>query len=145
VNASPARDRWRVGAALVVVIALGLLSRRFPLPGVFAEYTGDALYTVAAFCALAWLAPTRRSTVLAGAAFGFSGVVECSQLLSWQWLVDLRRSPLGALVLGQGFQWEDFLAYGAGAVGAFLLDGLARRAGRTPIFGRAPGSDRLSR
>ena len=41
------RRPWLL-AALAAVVALGLLSRRHPLPGILAEYTGDALYTVAA-------------------------------------------------------------------------------------------------
>lgn len=112
----------RVAASLAAVIALGLLSRRWPLPGVLAEHTGDALYTVAVFCALAWWAPAARASRLAAAAFLVSAAVECAQLLTWSWLQELRRSTVGALLLGQGFQWADFLAYGIGAAGAWLAD-----------------------
>lgn len=128
-----------------MVIALGLLSRRCPLPGVLAEHAGDALYTVAVFFASAWVAPAARGSVLAVGAFGISAAVECGQLLSWSWLVDLRRSTVGALVLGQGFQWADFLAYGSGALGVWAVDLCAAGRRRLGIFVPAPASRRDSR
>lgn len=120
--APPRRSRWRVVACLALVVAAGLASRRWPLPGVLAEHTGDALYTVAVFFVLAWLAPSWRGLVLATVAFAASAAIECGQLLSFPWLVDLRNSKLGALVLGQGFQWADFLAYAVGAGTAWVVD-----------------------
>ena len=48
--------------------------------------------------------------------------VELSQLLSWPWLQDLRGTRLGALVLGQGFQWADLIAYAIGVSAVTLLD-----------------------
>jgi hypothetical protein len=131
------RSRWCLGACLAAVVGAGLLSRRHPLPGVLAEHTGDALYTVAAFFALAWLAPSVRGPTLAALAFACSAAVECAQLLPWPWLVDLRHSRLGALVLGQGFQWVDFLAYAVGALAAWAFDRgtFGRQQG---IFARAP-------
>ena len=113
--------------ALAVVVAFGLLSRRFPLPGVFAEHAGDALYTVAAFCALALLWPAARGASLAWTALAASAAVEASQLLSWPWLLDLRSTRIGALLLGQGFQAADLFAYACGALGAWCLDGACAR------------------
>jgi len=118
----PARSRPRVLLALAAVVALGLLSRRFPLPGVFAEHTGDALYTVAAFFACALLLPALRPATLATLAFGLSAAVEFAQLLNWPWLQELRGNRWAALVLGQGFQWADLLAYLVGASVAFAVD-----------------------
>ncbi|MCU0862150.1 MAG: DUF2809 domain-containing protein [Planctomycetes bacterium] len=109
------RRRRLVAAALTVVVALGLLSRRFPLPGILAEYTGDALYATAAFGLFALLAPAARTRTLGLAAFGFAAAVEAAQLLDWPWLQTLRSHRLGALLLGQGFQWADLVAYAAGA------------------------------
>lgn len=133
----PPRRRLGALAALGLAIACGLSSRRYPLPGLLAEYTGDALYTVAVFfaCAIVW--PARRTTALAVAAFLLSAAVECSQLLSWPWLVRLRSTGPGALVLGQGFQWADLLAYAVGAATAGAIDALLR-ARRGPRA-RGPG------
>lgn len=117
-----ARSRTKVLLQLVLVIALGLLSRRVPLPGILAEYTGDALYAVAAYFATAFVFPAASRPALVCAAFGFSAAVEFSQLLSWPWLRDLRSTRFGALLLGQGFQRADLVAYAVGSVLAGLGD-----------------------
>lgn len=116
------RDRRRVAVALAVVVAAGLLSRRFPLPGLFAEYTGDALYATAACLLFATCCPRLRTGTLAVAGFAFAAAVEVSQLASWPWLGAVRSTRLGALLLGQGFQFADLAAYAAGAALAVALD-----------------------
>ena len=50
------------------------------------------------------------------AALAFASAVECSQLLAFDWLVSLRHTTLGALVLGQGFLWSDLVCYTAGVM-----------------------------
>jgi hypothetical protein len=48
--------------------------------------------------------------------------VEFSQLLHWPWLMDLRATTLGHLILGTDFHWQDLLAYPAGiGVGVGLM------------------------
>ena len=131
----PARGRLLVVAALATTIALGLASRRWPLPGLLAEHAGDALYTVAVFWSLAVIAPATAGPRLGGLAFLASAAVECAQLLQWPWLVELRRHRLAALVLGQGFQWVDLAAYAVGATLATGLDALLLRVGRRPRSG----------
>lgn len=115
---------------LSAVVALGLLSRRFPLPGLLAEHTGDALYTAAAFLLLAVVFPAAGSASLAFGAFAWSALVEAAQLSTWPWLQDLRSTTAGALLLGQGFQWADLVAYGVGAVAVGAWDSRARSARR---------------
>ena len=121
------RSRMRAFACLLLTVALGLLSRRYPLPGVLAQHTGDALYTVAAFFGGCLLVPAARANRLAAAAFGWSVAVELSQLLPFGWLADLRATRLGALVLGQGFLVADLFAYAIGAAVAWLVDVTIRR------------------
>lgn len=120
----PRTGRSRAGVLLQIglVVALGLLSRRFPLPGILAEHTGDALYAVAAYFATAFVFPAASRPALVCAAFGFSAAVEFSQMLSWPWLRDLRATRPGALLLGQGFQRADLVAYAIGAMLAGLGD-----------------------
>lgn len=116
------RSRLRGLALLLATAGLGLLSRRHPLPGLLAEYTGDALYATAAFFLLAVPFAGARTKTLLGGAFLFAAAVECQQALTWPWLVDLRATRLGALLLGQGFQLADLLAYAAGAILAAAVD-----------------------
>ena len=119
--ATPPR-RSAMLAALAATIAAGLLSRRYPLPGILAEHTGDALYTVAVFFGIRALLPTRPRTVAVICAFGWSSAVECSQLVHPGWLEALRATLPGRLVLGQGFQWIDLAAYAVGAGIAWIID-----------------------
>ena len=124
------RRRVRVLIALAGTIALGLASRRWPLPGFLAEYTGDALYTVALFFGLLLLAPAARGRPVAGAAFLGSALIEFGQRLQWPWLVELRATRFGGLVLGQGFQWADLGAYAVGACLAVAVDAAMRARAR---------------
>jgi hypothetical protein len=116
------RNRLWVAVVLAGTIALGLLSRRYPLPGILAEYTGDALYASAAFVGLALLFAGARSRSLAIGAFVLSAFVEFSQLLSWPWIQDLRSNAFGRMVLGSGFKWPDMVAYSLGAMAAAAVD-----------------------
>ena len=130
-RAPPPRTRVKLAAALGVTVWLGLASRRWPLPGVFAEYTGDALYAVAAYWAIALLRPAWPAAALAAAAWGASAAVEASQLFHPPWLDAIRATRPGALLLGHGFKVEDLAAYAVGAGLAFALDaaGLMRERG----------------
>jgi hypothetical protein len=123
----------------VATVVAGLASRRWPLPGVLAEHTGDALYTVAVYGVVCLVRPAAPSALAALGAFVVSAAVEASQLLAWPWLAAVRATPVGALLLGQGFQVADLAAYAAGATVAWALDVTFRRA--SPVPGPAP--DRL--
>jgi hypothetical protein len=123
-----ARNRGWVALALAGTMALGLLSRRYPMPGILAEYTGDALYAVAVFMALALLFAGARSRSLAVSALVLSALVECAQLIKFPWLNDLRSTSVGRAVLGSGFKWSDMVAYSIGAMVAAVVDfGLRQR------------------
>ena len=122
----PERGRRRSLFALALVVAGGLLSRCGALHAVLSEYFGDALYAAAAFWVAALWMPRASSWALSVAAFAASAAVEGTQLLRWPWLVELRSEGLGALLLGQGFQVADLLAYLLGAASAGLADAVLR-------------------
>lgn len=124
-----ARSRARAWTcvALALTIALGLLSRRYPLPGILAQYTGDALYASAAFVGYALLLVRSPARTLALLAFVSCALVEFAQLLSWPWLMDLRSTAWGRLLLGSGFNWPDMLAYLVGVFAAAMVDRRLRR------------------
>lgn len=121
------RSRLWVGVVLALTIALGLLSRRYPLPGILAEYTGDALYASAAFVGFALLLAGRQTRTLAILAFVSCVLIEFAQLLNCSWIRDLRATTLGRLLLGSGFKWPDMLAYLIGVTVAATVDRMARR------------------
>jgi hypothetical protein len=82
---------------------------------------------VAAYLALATLRPRTTALQLALLAWSCSALVEFAQLLQWSWLVALRHTRVGALLLGQGFVWADLLAYALGATLAWAVDTVIRR------------------
>ena len=124
------RDRWHLAFALALVVALGLVSRSGAtwLPRWFAEHAGDALWTVAVYTVFAWCMPAASAWRLLGLALGVSLAVELSQLVSIGPLDAARRTALGRLLLGQGWQTADLLRYAGGGLLAFALDPATRRA-----------------
>lgn len=107
------------GILLLAIVDLGLLSRRLPI--IPAE-TGDALWAMVVFLAWAILLPGKSSRTLAVLALTSSYLVEFSQLLTWDWLVQFRATTIGHLLLGQGFLVSDLIAYLIGVVLIAILD-----------------------
>jgi len=110
-----------VGSFLLVVV-LGLLSRH-PVVASFVPYAvGDALYAVMIYLGLGlvWpnMLPWRRAVFALLVCVG----IECSQLLDWPWLQQLRANKVARLVLGQGFLWSDLLAYSLGILLVFAIN-----------------------
>lgn len=48
--------------------------------------------------------------------------IEFLQLYQGNWMIELRKTLFGRYVLGQGFLWEDILAYTFGILFIFLLE-----------------------
>lgn len=123
------RNRVVLALALLVVVAVGLASRRYPLfPVALGKYPGDALWALMIFVGLAFLQPRIVLVRLSVAALAICYVVEFAQLIQVPWLNSVRASTLGHLVLGSGFDWLDLCAYAIGvAAGAALDRGMFRR------------------
>jgi len=122
---------------LVLTIAAGLGSRQYPdgQPLLLAHYAGDTLWAAVVFWLLALLAPRQRTMSLAAGTTAIACTVEVSQLYRAPWLDGLRSSQVGALVLGQGFQWSDLVCYAIGVGLAAALDAVlqARRLPSTVV------------
>jgi hypothetical protein len=124
------RSRVLYAGLVVLVIALGLASRRFA--GVFPDgvrlYAGDVLWAAMVYFAAAvvWRrAPVARIAV---GALLFSVLIEASQLYHAPWIDAVRATSLGGLVLGFGFLWSDVVCYAIGVGLAALVDtALVRR------------------
>lgn len=116
--------RLRVLVALVLVIGLGLASRKYDglFPRVLGKYPGDALWTVAAYLAWKLVLPSLGPRKLGLAALGLSFLVEFLQLYHAPWLDALRGNRLGHLFLGSTFNPMDLLAYTMGATTMFVID-----------------------
>lgn len=116
-----------LGAGIVAAIALGLASRRYKglFPALFANYPGDALWAIVLFQCIAFVKPAIRLKNLAVATLLISFLVEFSQLYQAPWLNAIRITRPGHLLLGEGFDGLDLLAYTAGVGFCILLDFLS--------------------
>ncbi len=131
-----ARRNTRVAACgtLVIVIVAGLLCKAYRGTGhVFINDFGPAsLAYVLAWMLLGFVFFPDRHRIASIATIVLLGtcLVECSQLLQFDWLARARRVPAMRILLGTTFSWWDFPAYVLGAVvGIYLLDGISRQTG----------------
>ena len=112
------KTRIWYSCGIILLIVIGLLSRKI---SVIPPCVGDALWAMVTYCCWRILLIRKAAVLSAIIALTASFLIELSQLLRWQWLVDLRATTLGHLLLGQGFLWSDLLAYTAGIGILFLL------------------------
>jgi len=110
------RHRVLYAVAILVVIALGLASRRYGLylPFWLKKNAGDALWALDVYLFFGFLRPKAAIPTLALAALAFAFFIETTQLYHAPWIDALRAYRLGALILGSGFCWSDFLCYTVG-------------------------------
>lgn len=121
---SGVRRFWPV----LLALALGLATR--PLGRVahwLSDPLGDVLYAVflSRLVRLFW--PKIPAHSLALGVFLTCTAIELGQLVQTPWLVAIRRTRLGGLVLGTGFSPTDILCYAVGAALGWLYDAKAFR------------------
>jgi Protein of unknown function (DUF2809) len=115
---------------------MGLATRLFCRPGTWIyDDLGDALWAVMVFlvcsnCISAW-SLHRRAAV----AWFVCILVELSQAVHVPWLDAVRRTRVGALLLGHEFSWHDVVLYTIG-IGVALVASIAwqRLMQRRPTF-----------
>ncbi len=120
---------------LLLVIALGLASRRYPalFPAALGKYPGDALWALMVFVGWAIVFPTRSTIQILIFTLATSYCVECCKLYKTPWLHDLRNSTLGHLVFGSSFSWQNLVAYTLGAAISATTEWLlSRKHGQAP-------------
>jgi Protein of unknown function (DUF2809) len=92
------------------------------LPPVLRDVMGDALWAAMVAWLIAAAAPAMPLGWRAAAALGVSYAVEFSQLYHAPALDGVRRTAIGHLVLGSGFDPRDLVSYAAGVVAAVLFE-----------------------
>ncbi|WP_097027481.1 DUF2809 domain-containing protein [Clostridium peptidivorans] len=110
------RNRLLYGFMIIIVIALGLLSRRMNniIPDFLNTYLGDALWALMVFFIFGFIFIDAETKKIALIGILFCYLIELSQLYHANWIDNIRRTTLGGLVLGYGFLWSDLLAYTIG-------------------------------
>ncbi|MBP1964456.1 DUF2809 domain-containing protein [Paenibacillus aceris] len=114
----------KYAAAIFITIVLGLGSRRYSyvFPDVISENAGDILWASMVYFGFRfiWMKRKLAWAVSLGVIFCFG--IEFSQLYQAEWIVDLRRTAVGSLVLGRGFLTIDLLRYVIGIAIAYGVD-----------------------
>ncbi|RMH87474.1 MAG: DUF2809 domain-containing protein [Calditrichaeota bacterium] len=110
------RRRSRYGVLILMVVILGLSTRRLPhlFPALVVEYGGDTLWALNVFLVLGFLFPRLPTLRVAALALGISFAVEFSQFYHAPWIDAVRDTPLGGLLLGYDFLWSDLVCYTVG-------------------------------
>lgn len=110
------RNRLLYGFMIIIVIALGLLSRRMHniIPEFLNTYLGDALWALMAFFMFSFIFKDRETKKIALMGILFCYLIEISQLYHANWIDNIRKTTLGGLILGYGFLWSDLVAYAIG-------------------------------
>ena len=117
--------------ALLVVTALGLGTSAYEGPERLwvRDHGSGILYVMfwilLVLCVRPDSSPARVSLVVCV----LTCLVEFSQLIDAKWLIDIRKTWLGASLLGIGFKWSDLPYYAIGAIAGW---GLARLLGAGP-------------
>jgi hypothetical protein len=114
---------FRPGYALatLALFAVEICIALFVRDAFVRPYGGDVLAVALVYCGLR--AVTRLSVRGAVAvAFGIAVLVELGQLIGLLDLLGLRGNGVARVVLGGSFEWQDFAAYGAGALAVLLIE-----------------------
>ena len=120
----------------LAIIALGLASRRgySPFPEALGNYPGDALWAWVVMLCVAWVRPAITRSRLMAWSLGIAFAIEFLQLYQAPWIQALRANKLAYLVLGNGFDPWDLVAYAVGiALGAAVDWAWARRRSAAPV------------
>ncbi len=131
IHARPSHRRHpRLQIALILAtIAVGLATRKYPglLPTFLGKYPGDALWATMVFFLWGLVLPNASIARIAALALGTSWIVEFAQSIQVPWLVALRSTTIGHLVLGSTFHAPDLVAYAIGVGSGAGLERSIRR------------------
>ena len=118
------RSRWLIAILALLVIAVGLASRRglVQFPAVLGNYPGDALWAWVVLLCVAWVRPAITRGRLVGVSLVVAFAIEFLQIYQAPWMQALRANKLAYLVLGNGFDPLDLLAYVVGITLGAVVD-----------------------
>ena len=104
---------------ILFIIASGIISRKIPFIPFF---IGDLIYAVMVYFIFRMLFLRSPHTQIGIFSLAFCFLIECFQLYQGHWIIEIRKTLLGHLVLGEGFLWSDLIAYCLGTFVGILFD-----------------------
>jgi hypothetical protein len=112
------RNRLLYGILIILTIIIGLLSRKMTayLPDIINLGLGDALWALMIYWIIGFIFPRFSIRKIALISITICFLVEFSQLYQADWINAIRANRFGALVLGRGFLWSDFISYSLGVL-----------------------------
>lgn len=111
----------------IIPIGLYLRYRTGWFPDTINLYLGDVLYATMFFFLFSIIFPGHTTTRRAAYALAACYVIEVLQLYQATWVVALRDTGLGGLILGHQFLWSDLLAYCIGVALGYGTDLIWRK------------------
>jgi hypothetical protein len=112
--------------AVIISVVLGLCSRKFSdlLPILISNHAGDMLWASMVYFGVRFFFIWKSLTWAVGISVLFSFAIEFSQLYQAEWIIEIRNSVIGSLILGRGFLTIDLIRYFLGIIIAFWIDKL---------------------
>ncbi|CAN7431218.1 DUF2809 domain-containing protein [Paenibacillus sp. LjRoot56] len=96
------------------------------LPDFVVKHFGDVLWAAMIYFGVRVLFIRMLTMKVLVISLGFCFVIEFSQLYQAQWIINLRNTLFGGLILGKGFLYADLVRYIVGAIAACALDRLLK-------------------
>lgn len=95
------RNRLLYAALVVIVMILGLLSRKFgyAIPDFIDTYLGDALWALMIYLGVAFVFNKKKIKIVAVIGLAFCYLIEISQLHHGIWIDNIRRTTLDQLII----------------------------------------------
>ncbi|MDQ0877175.1 hypothetical protein QFZ77_005834 [Paenibacillus sp. V4I3] len=118
--------RIKYFAAIITTVVLGLSSRTFSgvIPLFIAKHAGDVLWASMVYFGFRFIFILRSLTWSVRISVIFSFAIEISQLYKAEWIIDIRNTVIGSLILGRGYVTVDLFRYVIGITIAFWIDKL---------------------
>lgn len=101
------------------IIFLGICSRKTTFVPL---WIGDFLYAVMIYFLVRIFLPFQKYYIIILLSLITCYSIEFLQLYQGEWMIELRKTLFGRYVLGQGFLWEDILAYTFGIIKVFVFE-----------------------
>lgn len=124
-TAADTKARWRALTLIPMVIVFGLACKQYQGPGfdLINNFGPASVAYVVLLTLLLFVASPNPQRIIhiAVAAFAITCAIEFMQLWQPMWLMGIRKTLPGRLILGTTFSWLDFPAYVFGAIVSVVI------------------------